>query len=502
MPKLILIGGSFNPVHLGHLKMITIACSFKDVDKVVVMPAYCSPFKLQDEQIAATYRWQLLDLAINDLIDLNNDFRDISKDEQTVTKAAYLSKKLEVMDLEIRSDAPSYTWTTIKKLQVLYPGYEIILLGGSDLLADFEHWHAFREILRTVKLIIVTRPNYDYEKILRERNNLLAKYQAEIDLLTLDMPDISSAQLRAALKGLAPKAAYSLTASSVNNYYTYANLLTLFPKVCKDYLTKNECAFIAQNRLYTQPELASFLTNAEAKFVQALQTYILKKLPWNRQSHCLNVAYFALTLLIAYYQLDKLSGSEKTRQEKVGPTQVMHEQARQIIKAPFKNFNLSSLTKSEKQTCGKAIIAGLFHDACKYAKLADYPSVMASLSSEDKQSRIEHGPIAAYVLEHEFGCVDKEILEAVYYHTTLRPKATLLDKVVYLADKLEFGRTYEDVPSLRQSLILGYDETVKAVLRKTLALLEAKGQKAHSLSKQALAYLEEEKFENDSSRFS
>lgn len=479
MQKLILIGGSFNPVHLGHLKLISLACCQENVAKVIVMPAYCSPFKTQTKQLATSYRWQLLELALNDLVNLEHDFAYISKTEQETAKAAYVSKKLEIMDLEIKANSPSYTWTSIQRLKQIYPDYELCLLGGSDLLADFTKWYEFRMLLANVKLLIVTRPGYLGEELKLAKEKLINEYQARIEIITAEMPDVSSQSLRLELKNLPTSANYSLTASDIANYYCCADIFQLCPQVCQAYLTKQECAFILQNRLYQQPNLADFLSEDGKLLVSRLQNYILQKLPWQRQTHCLNVAYFALTLLIAYYQL---------------PTSNDKQLTEHIFNAPWQDFNCTKLNSLQKQMCEKAIIAGLFHDGCKYAKLADFPTVLAKLSEEDKETRIEHGPIAAYVLEHEYGYTDKAVLEAIYYHTTLRPNATLLDKLVYLADKLEFGRTYKDVPSLRRNLILGYDETVKLVLAKTIALLAEKGQSSHSLSKQALAYIEEEKF--------
>lgn len=479
MQKLILIGGSFNPIHLGHLKLISLACCQDNVAKIIVMPAYCSPFKTQAMQLAAPYRWQLLDLAINDLVNLEQDFTGITKAEQKKVQEALVSNKLELMDLEIKSNTPSYTWTSIQRLKQLYPDYELCLLGGSDLLADFTKWYEFRLLLANVKLLIATRPGYLGEELKLAKEKLITEYKAKIEIIEATMPDVSSQLLRQELKNLPTSTSYSLTASDIGNYYCRADIFQLCPLICKAYLSKQEYAFILQNRLYQQPNLADFLSEEGKQLVSRLQNYLLKNLPWRRQTHCMNVAYFALTLLIAYYQL---------------PTSNDKQLAECIFNAPWQDFSYAKLNSLQKQMCEKTIIAGLFHDGCKYANLADFPTVLAQLSAEDKTTHIEHGPIAAAVLEHEFGYTDKTVLEAIYYHTTLRPNATLLDKIVYLADKLEFGRTYQDVPNLRKSLILGYDETVRRVLVKTIALLESKGQRAHSLSKLALAQLEEEKF--------
>lgn len=479
MQKIVLIGGSFNPIHLGHLKLISLACQLKDVSKVILMPAYCSPFKQQSEQVAACYRWQLIDLAFEDLLDLEQDFSYISKTEQEQIKEFYQAKRLEILDWEIKANEPSYTWHTLEKLQTLYSECELVLLGGSDLLKDFERWYQVEKILKVATLFVVSRPHY-MQAASSLRDKLVSKYKAKIELMNVDMPDISSAELRTELKSVPYAQAYSLIASEINNYYNLPGLKEIMPNLQANFLSKNELAFIAQNRLYQQPNLSSILSEETIRFVNRLINYNLQNLPWKRQSHCLNVMYFAFTLLIAKYQIEAKKA-------------INLSEIKRILEAPWLNFANINLTDEQKQTCEEVVISGLFHDACKYSQLSNYKEVEAKLTEEDINSKIEHGPIAAHVLAKEFGCTNRTIIEAVYYHTTLRAQATLVDKLVYLADKLEFGRTYNDVVSLRASLALGYDETVKRVLRATTKLLESKQQHAHSLSLEALADLEEER---------
>lgn len=98
----------------------------------------------------------------------------------------------------------------------------------------------------------------------------------------------------------------------------------------------------------------------------------------------------------------------------------------------------------------KAKIAAIFHDACK-----------------NDVGGLEHGEAAAQLLKTRFGIDDPEILAAIANHTIGRKDPCLLEKVIKLADLLEEGRTYEDVPEIR-----AFDERYSNIDKTYLLLLE------------------------------
>ncbi len=122
----------------------------------------------------------------------------------------------------------------------------------------------------------------------------------------------------------------------------------------------------------------------------------------------------------------------------------------------------------------KAFIAGLMHDCAKgmdYKTAVEYAQKHGC--SLDKETLncpgIIHAPIGAVMAEVEYGIDDREILDAICYHTVARENATLLDKIIYVADMIEPTRDFEGVDKLRalakKDINVVYGETLKASLK-------------------------------------
>ena len=94
----------------------------------------------------------------------------------------------------------------------------------------------------------------------------------------------------------------------------------------------------------------------------------------------------------------------------------------------------------------KAYLACALHDCAKYLNPEDYPG--ADLPA-DLPAPVVHAFLGAYVAEREYGVTDREVLDAVRYHTTARPGMGMLEKLVFVADLVEEGRDYPDAPYLR-----------------------------------------------------
>ena len=89
----------------------------------------------------------------------------------------------------------------------------------------------------------------------------------------------------------------------------------------------------------------------------------------------------------------------------------------------------------------KAFVACLLHDVAKYVPSSDYAKY-GFTPSDDMPPSVVHSFLGAEVARQDFGITDKEILDAIAYHTTGRPNMTELDKIVYVADKTEESRPY------------------------------------------------------------
>ncbi|EZH67848.1 hypothetical protein DH09_07950 [Bacillaceae bacterium JMAK1] len=93
-----------------------------------------------------------------------------------------------------------------------------------------------------------------------------------------------------------------------------------------------------------------------------------------------------------------------------------------------------------------------------------------------------HGPVAAYLLKEDFGIEDEEIFHAVYYHTTGRPKMSLFEKIIFLADFIEPGRHFPGVHDVRKVAEKDLNLAVLESLRSTIQHLSSKHVLIHPLT--------------------
>ena len=136
--KLAILGGSFNPVHLGHLFLADTALTSLNYDRVVVIPAYRSPFKLSSQGIGSTANDRIMML----LAAVSGDAR------------------MTVDDCEIKREGVSYTVDTLEYIIERYqPDGKPGLLIGDDLAMDFPRWRNSDRILELADIIIAHRNN-------------------------------------------------------------------------------------------------------------------------------------------------------------------------------------------------------------------------------------------------------------------------------------------------------------------------------------------------------
>jgi nicotinate-nucleotide adenylyltransferase len=130
-----IIGGSFNPIHIAHLIIADRFCDQVDLDQCMFVPAAHSPFKIDDQSLAAPeHRLAMVRLAI----------------EQ--------HPRFTVNDVELRRGGVSYSIDTIRSVQQAYPEASISLLIGSDQAVEFVRWREWESICREAQLCIVRRP--------------------------------------------------------------------------------------------------------------------------------------------------------------------------------------------------------------------------------------------------------------------------------------------------------------------------------------------------------
>lgn len=113
-----------------------------------------------------------------------------------------------------------------------------------------------------------------------------------------------------------------------------------------------------------------------------------------------------------------------------------------------------------------AYLAGLIHDIAKEIPYNEAIKMLESFgyipdNTERENGALLHGPLAAYIARDEFGIENEEIFNAVKFHTTGRSDMSLLEKIIYVADFIEEGRTYPEAEIIRK---IAYEDIDKAVL--------------------------------------
>lgn len=139
--KIGILGGTFNPIHIGHLILAQEAMEKIGLDKIIFVPAYFPPHKDNADIAGAASRLEMVKLAIKG------------------------NKYFIASDAEIKRDGRSYTIDTIKEFKKKYPNDELYFIIGSDLLKYLDEWKDLREIISMVKFIAATRPGYSLSEI-------------------------------------------------------------------------------------------------------------------------------------------------------------------------------------------------------------------------------------------------------------------------------------------------------------------------------------------------
>lgn len=144
------------------------------------------------------------------------------------------------------------------------------------------------------------------------------------------------------------------------------------------------------------------------------------------------------------------------------------------------------LAKAYGEDERKAETAAILHDIAKYADI-DWMEKIVHDEKLDQRligwgSELLHGPIGAYIAEHEFGIVDDDVLNAIRFHTTGRVGMSHLEKILFVADMIEPNRHFDGVERLRKKAQKNLDKAVSACVRHTLAFLIDTKQAIYPLS--------------------
>ncbi|MCQ2396811.1 MAG: nicotinate-nicotinamide nucleotide adenylyltransferase [Lentisphaeria bacterium] len=194
-------GGSFDPVHLGHICLARQILERDLADEILFVPTKRSPFKPSSQLDSGAIRMEMLNLAVKDAVAEKETYK-IKNQFGTEVVKKYL---FGISDMELQRDGNfSYTFDTLTTLKHIYPDVEIKFLMGTDCLNDLDNWHQAGALIQQFNFIIYPRPGVkelsDAEIVRKFRtfgSKLLRSRLVPKDANdTLPLWDISSTTLR------------------------------------------------------------------------------------------------------------------------------------------------------------------------------------------------------------------------------------------------------------------------------------------------------------------
>ena len=169
-----ILGGTFNPIHIGHLMLAQSALEAFDLSKVLFVPCAQPPHKEAAALAGASHRLAMVEAAIE------GDLR------------------FEASDIEIERGGVSYAIDTVRQLHQIYPAADLLFLIGSDTLPELHLWKDVYNLLRLCRFITVGRPGRGTGPFRTEDLHLDPPWPEKLlqDVSALRLVDVSSSDIR------------------------------------------------------------------------------------------------------------------------------------------------------------------------------------------------------------------------------------------------------------------------------------------------------------------
>ena len=392
-------GGSFDPVHNGHIAMINSALKSGFIDVVIVIPSVRNNFKLYANKLPPPYRLYMMKETIEGLGIKNCFVSDIEYGIDGVSYTAVVLARLTsdeyIRDFLISNDIKR------KKAEEHHEFYWIM---GSDTLGTFEAWYKPGEILKYASLLAAVRPG-DSTDVDKAADSIKKNLGGKVDIFRLDGVDCSSSGI-----------------TSTGD----------FSEVPEPALK-----FIKKHALYTENTMLKGVSEEARKQFFESSVWMYRYLGSKRLLHTLNVGYLSA-------HLAEVFGADKD----------------------------------------KALIAGALHDCAKELPIAEQTELAKKYSGDlFTEKKLLHSPAGATFAKEQFGINDKEILDAICYHTTGRGDMSLLEKIVYLADKIEPSRDYTDLTPIRAAAEKDLDSAMRMTAASVKDKFVSQGRDIHPMTR-------------------
>ena len=173
MQRIGIYGGTFNPPHLGHIRGAQCATDALGLDTLLLIPDRIAPHKqIPEGSPSPEQRMEMLQIAAAGV------------------------EKIQVSDLELKREGPSYTYITIAQVRELYPDAEIFLLMGTDMFLSFHTWRNADRMLHQVTLSVMCRGDLDEKRQILTQKQILESQGGRVELVDNPIYEISSSDLR------------------------------------------------------------------------------------------------------------------------------------------------------------------------------------------------------------------------------------------------------------------------------------------------------------------
>lgn len=168
--KCVLFGGTFDPIHLGHIKTVVAACKQIQADELIFIPCHIPPHK-QSPSVTSADRLNMVQLVADNL-------------------NAEVNFQVSCSDHELSRGGASYTSLTLSHFAKQKPQAQLYFFIGMDSYLNFTSWYNWQQILSHCQLLVAQRPGY---QLTTEPDPLLQQHR---QLVTIEQYDISSSQIR------------------------------------------------------------------------------------------------------------------------------------------------------------------------------------------------------------------------------------------------------------------------------------------------------------------
>ncbi len=434
--KIGIMGGTFNPIHNGHLTMAETARREYDLDEVIFMPAGLQWMKKDSpDWMDAELRYEMTALAIAD-------------------RPHFRASRMEI-------DRPgnTYTYETLEILHKEEPQADLYYIIGTDTLANMPKWRNPEKVFSQCVILCALRDDADQDSFSRL---LLSTKEAfpdsDIRPLSMKKMDISSSAIRKTVEN-GEALPEDMLPKAVLKYIQEHGLYRRSPGTQHELNDMNNISAMHINNSVDTKETilkmirAADLTELEKDyadhtvFCDKAKEKLSETLEEKRFRHTLSVAQTSAALAMRY-DVD-----------------------------PY-----------------RAYIAGLLHDCAKglknkkKLKLAEEYGISINEAERDNPDLL-HAKLGAIIAKDEYGITDEEILSAIRYHTTGKPDMTTLEKIVYIADFIEiYRKPLTILEKARNEAFRDLDAGMYVILEGILNYLGKKGALIDPITRETYAY--------------